>query len=221
MTVGSVYGPEQRDIVLVVEENKSTVVLPYSTFQSNNALICPEDFPTNMCVFMMTGDITLVASEGGEGGEEPTPEPEPVAGWDGPKVYNSVTMEIMWQNYLTGEMGLNATVTLLMDVDVDGTEKVDYATWIVTAPGIEAPVNVCVPYVYDELIKVLTLKDVTFMSAQMQPKTVDVEFEVSDDKSELLLEEHPIPGGQVLSPDFPEHAYSVSLTTDITLVGQN
>lgn len=221
VTVGSVYGPEQRDIVLVVEDNKSTVVLPYSTFQSNNALICPEDFPTNMCVFMMTGDITLVASEGGEGGEEPTPEPEPVAGWDGPKVYNSVTMEIMWQNYLTGEMGLNATVTLLMDVDVDGTEKVDYATWIVTAPGIEAPVNVCVPYVYDESIKVLTLKDVTFMSSQMSPMTVDVEFEVSDDKSELLLEEHPIPGGQVLSPDFPEHAYSVSLTTDITLVGQN
>lgn len=221
VTVGSVYGPEQMDIVLVVEDNKSTVVLPYSTFQSNNALICPEDFPTNMCVFMMTGDITLVASEGGEGGEEPTPEPEPVAGWDGPKVYNSVTMEIMWQNYLTGEMGLNATVTLLMDVDVDGTEKVDYATWIVTAPGIEAPVNVCVPYVYDESIKVLTLKDVTFMSSQMSPMTVDVEFEVSDDKSELLLEEHPIPGGQVLSPDFPEHAYSVSLTTDITLVGQN
>lgn len=221
VTVGSVYGPEQMDIVLVVEDNKSTVVLPYSTFQSNNALICPEDFPTNMCVFMMTGDITLVASEGGEGGEEPTPEPEPVAGWDGPKVYNSVTMEIMWQNYLTGEMGLNATVTLLMDVDVDGTEKVDYATWIVTALGIEAPVNVCVPYVYDESIKVLTLKDVTFMSSQMSPMTVDVEFEVSDDKSELLLEEHPIPGGQVLSPDFPEHAYSVSLTTDITLVGQN
>jgi hypothetical protein len=108
-----------------------------------------------------------------------------------------------------------------MDVDVDGTEKVDYATWIVTAPGIEAPVNVCVPYVYDESIKVLTLKDVTFMSAQMISKTVDVEFEVSDDKSELLLEEHPIPGGQVLSPDFPTHAYSVSLTTDITLVGQN
>jgi hypothetical protein len=221
VTVGSVYGPEQRDIVLVVEDNKSTVVLPYSTFQSNNALICPEDFPTNMCVFMMTGDITLVASEGGEGGEEPTPEPEPVAGWDGPKVYNSVTMEIMWQNYLTGEMGLNATVTLLMDVDVDGTEKVDYATWIVTAPGIEAPVNVCVPYVYDESIKVLTLKDVTIVTSQMSPMTVDVEFEVSDDKSELLLEEHPIPGGQVLSPDFPTHAYSVSLTTDITLVGQN
>lgn len=221
VTVGSVYGPEQRDIVLVVEDNKSTVVLPYSTFQSNNALICPEDFPTNMCVFMMTGDITLVASEGGEGGEEPTPEPEPVAGWDGPKVYNSVTMEIMWQDYLTANYGLNATVTLLMDVDVDGTEKVDYATWIVTAPGIEAPVNVCVPYVYDEAIKVLTLKDVTIMTSQMSPTTVDVEFEVSDDKSELLLEEYPVPGGQVLSMDFPTHGYSVSLTTDITLVGQN
>lgn len=221
VTVGSVYGPEQMDIVLVVEDNKSTVVLPYSTFQSNNALICPEDFPTNMCVFMMTGDITLVASEGGEGGEEPTPEPEPVAGWDGPKVYNSVTMEIMWQDYLTANYGLNATVTLLMDVDVDGTEKVDYATWIVTAPGIEAPVNVCVPYVYDEAIKVLTLKDVTIMTSQMSPTTVDVEFEVSDDKSELLLEEYPVPGGQVLSMDFPTHGYSVSLTTDITLVGQN
>ena len=171
---------------------------------------------------MMTGDITFTASEGGEGGdggEEPTPEP--VAGWDGPKVYNSITMEIMWDDLLTGNFGVDATVTLLMDVDVDGTEKVDYATWIVTAPGIEAPVNVCVPYVYDESIKVLTLKDVTFMSAQMQLKTVDVEFEVSDDKSELLLEEHPVPGGQVLSPDFPTHAYRVSLTTDITLVGQN
>ena len=221
VTVGSVYGPEQMDIVLVVEDNKSTVVLPYSTFQSNNALICPEDFPTNMCVFMMTGDITFTASEGGEGGEEPTPEPEPVAGWDGPKVYNSVTMEIMWQDYLTANYGLNATVTLLMDVDVDGTEKVDYATWIVTAPGIEAPVNVCVPYVYDEAIKVLTLKDVTIMTSQMSPTTVDVEFEVSDDKSELLLEEYPVPGGQVLSMDFPTHGYSVSLTTDITLVGQN
>jgi hypothetical protein len=218
VTVGSVYGPEERDIVLVVEDNKSTVVMPYSTFQSNNSMICPEDFPTNMCIFMMTGDITFTASEGGE---EPTPEPEPVAGWDGPKVYNSITTEIMWQDYLTGNYGLDATVTLLMDVDVDGTEKVDYATWIVTAPGIEAPVNVCVPYVYDESIKVLTLKDVTIVTSQMSPMTVDVEFEVSDDKSELLLEEHPIPGGQVLSSDFPTHAYSVSLTTDITLVGQN
>lgn len=218
VTVGSVYGPEERDIVLVVEDNKSTVIMPYSTFQSNNSMICPEDFPTNMCIFMMTGDITFTASEGGE---EPTPEPEPVAGWDGPKVYNSITTEIMWQDYLTGNYGLDATVTLLMDVDVDGTEKVDYATWIVTAPGIEAPVNVCVPYVYDESIKVLTLKDVTIVTSQMSPMTVDVEFEVSDDKSELLLEEHPIPGGQVLSTDFPTHAYSVSLTTDITLVGQN
>ena len=224
VTVGSVYGPTERDIVLVVEDNKSTVIMPYSTFQSNNSMICPEDFPTNTCIFMMTGDITFTASEGGEGGdggEEPTPEPEPVAGWDGPKVYNSITMEIMWDDLLTSNYGLDATVTLLMDVDVDGTEKVDYATWIVTAPGIEAPVNVCVPYVYDESIKVLTLKDVTITTSKMQPETVDVEFEVSDDKSELLLEGHPVPGGQVLSPDFPTHAYRVSLTTDITLVGQN
>ena len=59
------------------------------------------------------------------------------------------------------------------------------------------------------------------MTSQMSPTTVDVEFEVSDDKSELLLEEYPVPGGQVLSMDFPTHGYSVSLTTDITLVGQN
>ena len=71
VTVGSVYGPEERDIVLVVEDNKSTVVLPYSTFQSNNSMICPEDFPTNMCIFMMTGDIVMTAVT-----EEPE-QPEP------------------------------------------------------------------------------------------------------------------------------------------------
>jgi hypothetical protein len=220
--VNAQMSPMTIDVPFIVSEDKTELVLESYTVPTGQVL--PSNFPTNPVGISLTIDITLVASEGGEGGdggEEPTPEPEPVAGWDGPKVYNSVTMEIMWQDMLTGNYGLDATVTLLMDVDVDGTEKVDYATWIVTAPGIEAPVNVCVPYVYDESIKVLTLKDVTFMSAQMISKTVDVEFEVSDDKSELLLEEHPIPGGQVLSSDFPTHAYSVSLTTDITLVGQN
>ena len=59
--VGSYTGPTTMDLVLLVEDEKATIRLPYATFMSNNAMILPEDFPTNMCVFMMTGDIVMTA----------------------------------------------------------------------------------------------------------------------------------------------------------------
>lgn len=71
VAVGSYSGPTTMDIVLLVEDEKATIRLPYATFMSNNALIPPEDFPTNMCVFMMTGDIVMTAVADIE-------EPEPV-----------------------------------------------------------------------------------------------------------------------------------------------
>lgn len=72
VAVGSYSGPTTMDLVLLVEDEKATIRLPYATFQSNNAMILPEDFPTNMCVFMMTGDIVMTAVAD-------TEEPEPVA----------------------------------------------------------------------------------------------------------------------------------------------
>ena len=71
VAVGSYSGPTTMDLVLLVEDEKATIRLPYATFQSNNAMILPEDFPTNMCVFMMTGDIVMTAVADIE-------EPEPV-----------------------------------------------------------------------------------------------------------------------------------------------
>lgn len=71
VAVGSYSGPTTMDLVLLVEDEKATIRLPYATFQSNNAMIPPEDFPTNMCVFMMTGDIVMTAVAD-------TEEPEPV-----------------------------------------------------------------------------------------------------------------------------------------------
>lgn len=71
VAVGSYSGPTTMDLVLLVEDEKATIRLPYATFQSNNAMILPEDFPTNMCVFMMTGDIVMTAVAD-------TEEPEPV-----------------------------------------------------------------------------------------------------------------------------------------------
>ena len=184
VTVGSVYGPEQRDIVLVVEDNKSTVVLPYSTFQSNNALICPEDFPTNMCVFMMTGDITLVASEGGEGGEEPTPEPEPVAGWDGPKVYQATGLYSIDYSGATPD-NMDGVMTLSMDVDLDGAAKVGYASIVAESPIVKA-MNSCVPYVYDPETGYLTLQGVT-LGSMSGPESRDIIFVVEDEKSVVRL----------------------------------
>jgi len=71
VAVGSYSGPTTMDLVLLVEDEKATIRLPYATFQSNNAMILPEDFPSNMCVFMMTGDIVMTAVSD-------TEEPEPV-----------------------------------------------------------------------------------------------------------------------------------------------
>lgn len=181
VTVGSVSGPTERDIVLVVEDNKSTVVLPYSTFQSNNALICPEDFPTNMCVFMMTGDITLVASEGGE---EPTPEPEPVAGWDGPKVYQATGLYSIDYSGATPD-NMDGVMTLSMDVDLDGAAKVGYASIVAESPIVKA-MNSCVPYVYDPETGYLTLQGVT-LGSMSGPESRDIIFVVEDEKSVVRL----------------------------------
>ena len=181
VTVGSVYGPEQMDIVLVVEDNKSTVVLPYSTFQSNNALICPEDFPTNMCVFMMTGDITFTASEGGE---EPTPEPEPVAGWDGPKVYQATGLYSIDYSGATPD-NMDGVMTLSMDVDLDGAAKVGYASIVAESPIVKA-MNSCVPYVYDPETGYLTLQGVT-LGSMSGPESRDIIFVVEDEKSVVRL----------------------------------
>ena len=71
VAVGSYSGPTTMDLVLLVEDEKATIRLPYATFMSNNAMILPEDFPTNMCVFMMTGDIVMTAVAD-------TEDPEPV-----------------------------------------------------------------------------------------------------------------------------------------------
>ena len=181
VTVGSVSGPTERDIVLVVEDNKSTVVLPYSTFQSNNALICPEDFPTNMCVFMMTGDITLVASEGGE---EPTPEPEPVAGCDGPKVYQATGLYSIDYSGATPD-NMDGVMTLSMDVDLDGAVKVGYASIVAESPIVKA-MNSCVPYVYDPETGYLTLQGVT-LGSMSGPESRDIIFVVEDEKSVVRL----------------------------------
>ena len=186
VTVGSVQGPTERDIVLVVEDNKSTVVLPYSTFQSNNSMICPEDFPTNMCIFMMTGDITLVASEGGEGGEEPTPEPEPepVAGWDGPKVYQATGLYSIDYSGATPD-NMDGVMTLSMDVDLDGAAKVGYASIVAESPIVKA-MNSCVPYVYDPETGYLTLQGVT-LGSMSGPESRDIIFVVEDEKSVVRL----------------------------------
>ena len=71
VAVGSYSGPTTMDLVLLVEDEKATIRLPYATFMSNNAMILPEDFPTTMCIFMMTGDIVMTAVAD-------TEEPEPV-----------------------------------------------------------------------------------------------------------------------------------------------
>ena len=181
VTVGSVYGPEERDIVLVVEDNKSTVVLPYSTFQSNNSMICPEDFPTNMCIFMMTGDITFTASEGGE---EPTPEPEPVAGWDGPKVYQATGLYSIDYSGATPD-NMDGVMTLSMDVDLDGAAKVGYASIVAESPIVKA-MNSCVPYVYDPETGYLTLQGVT-LGSMSGPESRDIIFVVEDEKSVVRL----------------------------------
>lgn len=187
VTVGSVQGPTERDIVLVVEDNKSTVVLPYSTFQSNNSMICPEDFPTNMCIFMMTGDITFTASEGGEGGdggEEPTPEPEPVAGWDGPKVYQATGLYSIDYSGATPD-NMDGVMTLSMDVDLDGAAKVGYASIVAESPIVKA-MNSCVPYVYDPETGYLTLQGVT-LGSMSGPESRDIIFVVEDEKSVVRL----------------------------------
>ena len=187
VAVGSVYGPEERDIVLVVEDNKSTVVLPYSTFQSNNSMICPEDFPTNMCIFMMTGDITFTASEGGEGGdggEEPTPEPEPVAGWDGPKVYQATgLLSLDYAGAIPENM--DGVMTLSMDVDIDGAAKVGYASIVAESVLVRA-LNSCVPYVYDPETGYLTLQGVT-VGSMSGPETRDITLVVEDEKSTVIM----------------------------------
>lgn len=62
VTVGSMSGPTTMDLVLTVEDEKATIRLPYATFQSTNAMILPEDFPSNMCLFMLTGDVVMTAA---------------------------------------------------------------------------------------------------------------------------------------------------------------
>jgi hypothetical protein len=62
VTLGSMSGPESRDITFVVEDEKSVVRLPYATFQSTSALILPENFLNGTtCLFMMTGDVVMTA----------------------------------------------------------------------------------------------------------------------------------------------------------------
>ena len=62
VTLGSMSGPESRDIIFVVEDEKSVVRLPYATFQSTSALILPENFLNGTtCLFMMTGDVVMTA----------------------------------------------------------------------------------------------------------------------------------------------------------------
>lgn len=145
-------------------------------------------------------------------------EPE-VAGWEGPKVYKSTSTELMWQDYMNGSYGFGSTVTVSMDADVDGSEKIGYATLAISAPDVDPTLNACAPYEYDAESKTLTLKEVTVVNANMSPMTVDIPFIVSDDKSELLLEGYTIPTGQVLPADFPTHSIGVSLIIDVVLVG--
>ena len=145
-------------------------------------------------------------------------EPE-VAGWEGPKVYKSTSTELMWQDFMKGSYGFGSTVTVSMDADVDGSEKIGYATLVISAPDADPTLNACAPYQYDAESKTLTLKEVTLVNANMSPMTVDIPFIVSDDKSELLLEGYTIPTGQVLPADFPTHSIGVSLIIDVVLVG--
>jgi len=145
-------------------------------------------------------------------------EPE-VAGWDGPKVYKSTSTELMWQDYMNYTSGFNSTVTVSMDADVDGSEKIGYATLVISAPDVDPTLNTCAPYEFDAEAKTLTLKDVTLTNGNMAPTTLNIPFIVSDDKSELLLEAYTIPTGMVLPSDFPTHSVGVNLIIDVVLVG--
>ena len=99
------FGPlayqSDSPIVLTVEGNTLKVASAYSGQVSNYVATNPD---------MNIG-----------GGEEP----EAPAGWDGAKVY-SVSGDISWQDMLDYSMGVDAYLTLSMDVDLDGNAKVGY-----------------------------------------------------------------------------------------------
>jgi hypothetical protein len=136
----------------------------------------------------LTTDITFVASEGGEGGEEPAPEPEPepepVAGWDGPKLYKATGLYSIDYNGIQPDNS-DGVMTLSMDVDLDGSEKVGYASIVAESVLVRA-LNSCVPYVYDPETGYLTLQGVT-VGSMSGPETRDITLVVEDEKSTVIM----------------------------------
>ena len=132
-------------------------------------------------------------------------EEEPAAGWDGAKVYKAAGL--MWSTMM-GEMGEGATMTLSMDVDADGNEKVGYATFLATN-NVNPTLNECVPYEYDTDSQVLTLKGVTVGTMSMTTEKMDIPFTVQDgDLSVLCLSQFTFQQGYVLSPSIATDPYA-------------
>lgn len=112
-----------------------------------------------------------------------TTEPE-VAGWEGPKVYKATGLLSVDYAGLQPE-DWNGVMTLSMDVDLDGAEKVGYASIVAESVLVKA-LNSCVPYVYDAESGNLTLQGVTVGSIS-GPTTMDIILVVEDEKSTVIL----------------------------------
>jgi hypothetical protein len=178
--------------VLTVEGNTLKVASAYSGQVSNYVATNP--------------DMNL------GGGEEP----EAPAGWDGAKVY-SVSGDISWQDMLDYSMGVDAYLTLSMDVDLDGNAKVGYASFEAGAPGKKV-ISQCVPYEFDA--NTLTLKGMNVGTMNMTAIEMDIPF-VTEDKTSMTLEAYTFPGGYIIAPDLNVCAVMIQASADITLNGNN
>ena len=153
------FGPAayQADspIVLTVEGNTIKVASAFSGYVANYVAVNP--------------DMQV-------GGDEPE-----AAGWDGAKVYKATGLFAI--DYSTYAEDWNATMTVSMDVDLDGAEKIGYASIVAVSPANGTILNSCVPYEYDEY---LVLKGVG-VGSMYGPTTMDFTFEVYDEKQTLVL----------------------------------
>ena len=147
------------------------------------------------------------------GGDEPE-----VAGWDGAKVYEATGLFNM--DYSTYVEDWNGVMTVSMDADVDGTEKVGYATLVAESAVVGKVLNTCVPYVYDADDDYLTLQGVKVGSMYGGPVAMDLTFEVYDAKQTLVLPYATFSStsAMILPENFQNGSMGVFMMTDnITL----
>ena len=151
------FGPAayQSDapLVLTVEGNTLKVASAFSGYVTNYVAVNPD--------MQVGGD-------------------EPAAGWAGAKVYKATGLYAM--DYGTYAEDWAATMTVSMDVDLEGAEKVGYAS-IVAVSSMGTILNSCVPYEYDDY---LVLKGVG-VGSMSGPTTMDFTFEVYDEMQTLVL----------------------------------